>query len=345
MSHFLVTGHTGFKGSWVTLLLNALGHEVSGFALEPERESLFNKAKVSSRLTRDIRGDIRDRDLVVAAIKAIQPDYVLHLAAQALVLESYRSPGYTYETNIMGTLNVLEATSESKSVRAQLIVTTDKVYLNQGLKRAYLEGDPLGGKDPYSASKASADILAQERLFSAGSKPGAIARAGNVLGAGDYSKNRLLPDLVRAVKANEPLTVRNPDSIRPWQHVLDCLYGYLVLLDSIERDGASGTWNIGPTADSLRSVADVLTTARGFLTFSELHPKKLPTAPYEEPFLALDSSKARQQLHWREFLDVETSIEWSLEEVMKTEEATFEEMIQSQVLRFVELLQRPLGNP
>lgn len=323
------------------MLLSALGHQISGFALDPDQESLFYRAAVDTRLTDDIRGDIRDRALLISEMKRIRPDYVLHFAAQALVLEGYRRPAYTYETNVMGTLNVLEATAATDSVRAQLIVTTDKVYRDEGQARPYKESDPLGGKDPYSASKAAADILAQERLSAIDSKPGAIARAGNVIGAGDYSKNRLLPDLVRAVQAKTPLSVRNPRAIRPWQHVLDCLNGYLILLEAVEHQAASGAWNIAPTAESPRTVADVLTISKHFTDFDELYPETHQDTPVEAPFLALETSKAREQLSWHDHLDIHTSIEWALVEIPELHEGDLEGDVASQISRFANFLSRP----
>jgi len=248
MAHYLVTGHTGFKGSWLTLLLKAKGHKVSGIALDPPQESLFERAKISQDLAHDVRIDVRNREAVIQAFGEIKPDFVIHMAAQALVLEGYRNPRETYEINVNGTLNVLEASEISASVRAQIIVTTDKVYENRGLNRPYVESDPLGGNDPYSASKAMADILAQEHLARKGATPGAVVRAGNVVGAGDYSRGRLIPDFVRANQVGAKLTVRHPEATRPWQHVLDCLGGYLLLLDAVDSRGFRGQWNFGPPA-------------------------------------------------------------------------------------------------
>ena len=336
MSHFFITGHTGFKGAWATMLLSTLGHEVSGFALEPDEESLFNRADVGTKLSQDIRGDIRDQNQLISAMKTIKPDYVLHFAAQALVLEGYRQPRYTYETNVIGTLNVLEATAATDSVRAQLIVTTDKVYRNQGLSQTFCENDPLGGKDPYSASKAAADLLAQERLKSADSKPGAIARAGNVIGAGDYAKNRLLPDLVRAVQANTSIAVRSPKATRPWQHILDCLNGYLTLLQAIEIKDASGPWNFGPGATSSKSVSDVLEISKNIVNFTISRPDSASVNLAEEPFLSLDSSKARESLNWQDYIDLNTGIAWSLIEVLESKNFNLTHAIESQISQFLE---------
>lgn len=336
MSHFFITGHTGFKGVWATMLLSTLGHEVSGFALEPDEESLFHRAAVGTKLSHDIRGDIRDQNQLTSVMKRIKPDYVLHFAAQALVLEGYRLPRYTYETNVIGTLNVLEATAAIDSVRAQLIVTTDKVYRNQGISQTFSESDALGGKDPYSASKAAADILTQERLKSADSKPGAIARAGNVIGAGDYAKNRLLPDLVRAVRANTSIAVRNPKAVRPWQHVLDCLNGYLILLQAIEIKGVTGPWNFGPGENSSKTVSDVLEISKNIVNFTISRPDGASANLAEDPFLSLDSSKARESLSWQDYIDLDTGVAWSLIEVSQSKNLNLAHAIESQISQFLE---------
>ena len=301
MAHYLITGHTGFKGAWLIFLLKAQGHDVSGLALDPLPGSIFDRTNLESELIHDFRADIRNRDETVKAIQHAQPDYVIHMAAQALVREGYRNPRYTYETNVLGTLNLLEAVDQTDSVRAQLIVTTDKVYLDQGLNRPYVETDSLGGKDPYSASKAMADILSQEYLSRDGAKPGAIARAGNVIGAGDVSNERLIPDIVRAIEADEPLVLRYPEAIRPWQHVLDCLDGYLSLVTGVDKSGLRGEFNFGPQPGSFASVQDVvrhIQSKRRFEMQQDL-PKGLGSM-VEDTYLVLDSEKARNVLGWRE---------------------------------------------
>ena len=301
MAHYLITGHTGFKGAWLIFLLKAQGHDVSGLALDPLLGSIFDRTNLESDLVHDFRVDIRNRDETVEAIRHSQPDYVIHMAAQALVREGYRNPRYTYETNVLGTLNVLEAVDQTDSVRAQLVVTTDKVYLDQGLNRPYVETDPLGGKDPYSASKAMADILSQEYFARDGAKPGAIARAGNVIGAGDVSNERLIPDIVRAIEADEPLVLRYPEAIRPWQHVLDCLGGYLSLLTGVDKSGLTGEFNFGPQPGSFASVQDVVSHIQGKrrLETSQEFPKGLGSM-VEDTYLVLDSEKARNVLGWSE---------------------------------------------
>jgi CDP-glucose 4,6-dehydratase len=312
MAHYLITGHTGFKGAWLIFLLKAQGHDVSGLGLDPLPGSIFDRTNLESDLVHDFRVDIRNKDETVEAIGLVQPDFVIHMAAQALVREGYRNPRYTYETNVLGTLNVLEAVDKTDSVRAQLIVTTDKVYLDQGLNRPYVETDPLGGKDPYSASKAMADILAQEYLSRDGAKPGAIARAGNVIGAGDVSNERLIPDIVRAIEAGEPLVLRYPQAIRPWQHVLDCLWGYLTLLGAVHLSNVRGAWNFGPgkqAALSVRHVAEISAEELGAALRIQDHSGGQFV---EDQYLVLDSNKAESALGWKNRIEGVEAISMSL---------------------------------
>jgi len=312
MAHYLITGHTGFKGAWLIFLLRAQGHNVSGLALDPLPGSIFDRTNLNSDLVHDFRVDIRNRAEAVEAIAQARPDFVIHMAAQALVREGYRNPRYTYETNVLGTLNILEAVDQTDSVRAQLIVTTDKVYLDQGLNRPYVETDPLGGRDPYSASKAMADILTQEFLSREGAKPGAIARAGNVIGAGDVSNERLIPDIVRAIEADESLVLRYPEAIRPWQHVLDCLWGYLTLLGAVHDSNEQGAWNFGPERHaslSVRQVAEISAEAFGIaLRIQDNSGCQFA----EEEYLALDSSKAETVLGWTNRIEGFEAISMSL---------------------------------
>jgi CDP-glucose 4,6-dehydratase len=309
MAHYLITGHTGFKGAWLTLLLKARGHEVSGLALDPPEESLFVKAGLADELVHDFRVDIRNRDATREAIQTISPDFVIHMAAQALVREGYRRPVETYDTNVVGTMNVLLATDATDSVQAQLIVTTDKVYEDRGYGRPYVETDPLGGKDPYSVSKAMADLLAQEWLARPGSKPGAVARAGNVIGAGDYSVDRLIPDILRAAAGGTALKIRYPEAIRPWQHVLDCLAGYLVLLDTVVTSGARGAWNFGPAVGQLARVDEVLSIIAPVLGVPVEYPARPSKVDMpEDLILALDASKSRIGLQWEPLLELEDSL-------------------------------------
>ena len=313
MAHYLITGHTGFKGSWLTLLLKSRGHEVSGLALEPLPGSLFERANISSDLTHDFRVDVRNRDGVVDSFQEAKPDVVIHMAAQALVREGYRDPNGTYETNVNGTLHVLQASDASDSVTAQLIVTTDKVYRDDGLRRPYVESDPLGGKDPYSASKAMADILAQEYFHNERTKPGAIARAGNVIGAGDTTMDRLLPDLGKAVIDKTDLDIRYPKSVRPWQHVLDCLLGYLEILGHF-REHDQVAWNIGPESNHLTTVEEVLRVAEGIIgqRFPRLNQRQAEWA--EDLYLRLDTTASSGKLRLATKISLNDSIEDALSE-------------------------------
>jgi CDP-glucose 4,6-dehydratase len=334
MAHYLITGHTGFKGSWLTLLLKARGHEVSGLALDPPEESLFVKAGLAEELVHDFRVDIRDRDATREAVQTVSPDFVIHMAAQALVREGYRRPVETYDTNVLGTMNVLLATDATDSVQAQLIVTTDKVYEDRGYGRPYVETDPLGGKDPYSVSKAMADLLAQEWLARPGSKPGAIARAGNVIGAGDYSIDRLIPDMGRSLRLGIPLEVRYPLAIRPWQHVLDCVNGYLALLESVNREGSSGAWNFGPSPEHSVSVDEVVAFVSSRVPGQLSVTYGSDQGMREDPMLTLDSSKALKSLSWRNHLDFATSVDFAVEELVIEPSRPLREVVDSQVAQF-----------
>ena len=310
--HYLVTGHTGFKGSWLVMLLSTMGHKVSGVALEPDRESLFNQAGISDLLEFDYRIDIRNFVELKEAVSLIKPDVVIHLAAQPLVRYSYKHPVETFDTNVMGTLNVLESTKALSDLRATLIITTDKVYRNVSKQSGYVEDDPLGGDDPYSASKAAADIATQSWATSFGKSPISIARAGNVIGGGDWAEDRLIPDIFRSYRASKSPVLRNPKSIRPWQHVLDCLNGYLILVDSMVKNSSSGEWNFGPNHLEKHSVSDVI---EKFATFSQVSSSAWlldeGENPKESNFLLLDSSKARNELGWQDFLSFESSVEWT----------------------------------
>lgn len=314
--HYLITGHTGFKGSWLSLLLTQMGHSVSGVAHDPEPVSLFRMANVEKCLVHDVRADIRDRQTMVRALETVQPDVLVHLAAQPLVRESYRSPRHTIETNVMGTLNVLEAAGQSASLKAQLVVTTDKVYRNVNREAGYTEDEPLGGEDPYSASKAMADILTHSWATSFPGPPTAVARAGNVIGGGDYGQDRLIPDLVRSLTEGEAIRLRYPAAVRPWQHVLDCLDGYLAIVDkTLSQGGPSlngGVWNIGPGRDSFRTVAEMSGTV-AHMWGSDLPIEVAGDEPHEAGLLALDSSKATRALGWANRLDLDESVAWTVD--------------------------------
>ena len=310
--HFLITGHTGFKGAWLSLLLHERGHRVSGISLEPVTDSLFNKAKVSELLEVDIRCDIRNLDELQKHFNAVNPDVVIHLAAQALVRESYKNPITTFDTNVMGTINVLKASHAIRGLQAQLIITTDKVYKNVNKASGYIESEALGGQDPYSASKAMADIATQSWLASFQNAPTAIERAGNVVGGGDVCADRLIPDLANSYKLGLTPQLRAPNSVRPWQHVLDCLNGYLMLVDALISGDGNQAWNFGPNETQIRTVAevaDIAATTWGLQKKWEQDPSE---NPHEASLLLLNSNKARTELGWHDKLNFEESIGWTM---------------------------------
>ena len=312
-THYLVTGHTGFKGAWLTLLLLSRGHQVSGLAaLDPPEGSLFNRAGLADQLVSDFRVDIRDAEGTAAAVSAAAPDVVVHMAAQPLVRESYRNPRYTYETNAMGTLSLLEAVAATPSVRAHVVVTTDKVYRNNNQEAGYVETDPLGGDDPYSASKAMADLLVQSWIRSFPGAPTAIARAGNVIGGGDVSRDRLLPDLTAAFARGQAPRLRFPHAVRPWQHVLDCLNGYLTLADALLAGSGLGSWNFGPGRDSFIEVGrGGHAGSRTVGLAAHIGSSTTANHPHEANLLALDSSKAQRELGWRNRLSFRDAVVWT----------------------------------
>ena len=311
--HYLLTGHTGFKGPWLALLLLSRGHRVSGLALDPPGGSLFERVGLADLLVSDYRVDIRDAAATAAAVSAAAPDVVIHLAAQSLVRESYRTPRYTYETNVFGTLNVLQAVAATPSVRAHVVITTDKVYRNVNQEAGYVETDPLGGDDPYSASKAMADLLTQSWIRSFPGAPTAIARGGNVIGGGDVSRDRLLPDLIAAYASDTAPVLRFPRAVRPWQHVLDCLNGYLSLVDALLAGSGLGQWNFGPGRDSFVEVGQVATLAAKLWGGGAQWELDEGDQPHEAHLLALDASRAERELGWRNRLGFREALAWAVD--------------------------------
>jgi CDP-glucose 4,6-dehydratase len=258
----LITGHSGFKGTWLTLLLEKLGIEVVGFSLLPEMESLFDRADRTGAI-KEVFADIRDYQLLNSYINAVKPSAIIHMAAQPLVLESYRIPKETFEVNVMGTANVLNSAFACNSVQAIVVVTTDKVYKNNNSGRAFIESDALEGKDPYSASKVGTEaaVTAWQQIQRTSGGPKVVAvRAGNVIGGGDWGDNRLLPDLIRSFSSGQKMTVRNPLSTRPWQHVLDPLSGYISTLEAVLNHEQITSINFGPESRSIE-VAEVAKVA------------------------------------------------------------------------------------
>ena len=309
----LLTGHTGFKGGWLALWLQSLGADVHGFALDaPTTPALFNEARVADGMTHTI-GDIRDLSAVQKAFTAARPEIVIHMAAQPLVRLSYQQPVETYATNVMGTVHVLEAARHSGTVRAIVNITTDKCYENNEWVWGYREDEPMGGFDPYSNSKGCAELVssAYRRSFMKDAKIAlATARAGNVIGGGDWAADRLLPDILRALEVQQPVQIRNPHSIRPWQHVLEPLSGYLHLAQSLYEQGQQDAegWNFGPRDEDAKPVqwiVERMCAAWGDGAKWALQPGD---HPHEAHYLKLDISKARQRLNWAPRWSLDTAL-------------------------------------
>ena len=310
----LVTGHTGFKGGWLAVWLKAMGTKVSGLALPAEhgRNSFFSRARVAQGMD-SVIGDVQDFDSVLKTFKRHRPQIVFHCAAQALVLRSYRDPVETYGTNVMGSVHVLEAARRTPSVRAIVIVTSDKCYENRNCDHTYSEEDAMGGFDPYSSSKGCAELVtaAYRRSFAGDGRELAIAsaRAGNVIGGGDWARDRLIPDLVRGISRGEVITIRHPRAVRPWQHVLDPLRGYLMLAERLweNGNGFAEAWNFGPheTSQPVEEVARQLISLWGS---GRLKIEQNSKSPHEAAYLKLDCTKARSLLGWRSLLSLDDAL-------------------------------------
>jgi len=319
----LITGHTGFKGSWLSLWLQAKGTRVIGYALPPPTTpNFFEIGKIAESMT-SIEGDVRNLDHLIAVIKKHQPEICIHMAAQSLVRYSYQHPLETYETNVMGTLNVLEAVRQTPTIRAALIITSDKCYQNREWIWGYRENEAMGGNDPYSSSKGCAELIttAYRKSFLSkkeSSEPNisvASARAGNVIGGGDWSADRLIPDVIKAVTANKAVVIRNPNAVRPWQHVLEPLNGYLVLIENLWKQGAQfeGAWNFGPNDDDCKPVGWILEALNKLWEGGIQWESNTVENPHEDILLKVDSSKARNFLGWSSKLSVGKALRWSAE--------------------------------
>ena len=319
-------------------MLEMQGHTVSGIALDPPAKSLFNQAELSPIFKHDLRLDIRDRAAMKQAVELIDPEVIIHLAAQPLVRESYRIPVETFDINVLGTLNILEATRELKKLKAALIITTDKVYKNHNHLRGYVETDELGGDDPYSASKAAADIAAQSWIKCFAKMPIAIARAGNVIGGGDWAQDRIIPDLVNAYSSGNLPTLRYPDAIRPWQHVLDCLNGYLKLINHQLSSGVGGEWNFGPELTEKHSVGELVTSfATKWGIEAPLWNLEKATQLHEAGYLLLDSQKACRDLDWANKLSFEMTVQLTVDFHKNPLNQSFRDIVKMQVADFNEL--------
>jgi len=298
-----ITGHTGFKGGWLTLWLSQLGARIFGYALDPGSSAgFFSVCNLAGRLATDCRADIRDTAALREALSLAQPEIVFHLAAQPLVRHSYREPVDTFDINVIGTARVLDEIRRVGTVRAVVVVTTDKCYENREWEWPYRENDPLGGSDPYSASKAAAELVVscyrRSFLNAAGTRV-ATARAGNVIGGGDWAEDRLLPDFLRASDAARTLSVRAPHAIRPWQHVLEPLSGYLLLAERmLAGEDVEGAWNFGPQSEDMQTVGWICDALRRLIPGAAWSCEPAANRPHEAATLTLDSSKARQRLGW-----------------------------------------------
>ncbi|HLN81284.1 MAG TPA: CDP-glucose 4,6-dehydratase [Thermoanaerobaculia bacterium] len=319
----LVTGHTGFKGSWLSLWLQRLGAEVTGFALEPPTEpSLFVSARVAEGM-KSMTGDVRAREAVEAVVSESRPEILFHLAAQSLVRRSYADPVETYATNVMGTVHVLEAARRTVNIRALVNVTSDKCYSNREWLWGYREHEPLGGTDPYSSSKACAELVSgayRDSFFTADGSRGlplalASARAGNGIGGGDWATDRLMPDVFRAFLEKRPALIRNPAAVRPWQHVLDMLNGYLVLAERLRNSGrdCAEAWNFGPYDEDVRPVQWIVERLGALWGEGAAWEIDRTSQPPEAKFLRVDSSKARARLGWRPRLRLDDALEWTVD--------------------------------
>lgn len=317
--HVFLTGHTGFKGSWLALWLSSMGARVTGYALAPNTQpNLFEILSIENQIYESHIADIRDLDKLQQAIKKAQPDILIHMAAQPLVRYSYENPVETYATNVMGTVHVLEAIRHIDTIRAAVVVTTDKCYENKEWVWGYREDEPMGGYDPYSSSKGCAELVTaayRRSFFSDLAVPHhvslASARAGNVIGGGDWSKDRLIPDAIKAFDESKPLMIRNPLATRPWQHVLEPLSGYLILAEALYENGIKfeSSWNFGPRSEDERSVQEVIDLLIEQWGGSASWQKEPGTQPHEAHLLKLDCSKAYQYLGWTPKWSVEVAIQ------------------------------------
>lgn len=314
-----ITGHTGFKGSWLSIWLDLLGAKVSGFALAPSTNpNLFQLAEID-RLTDSFEGDIRNKDLLLKTMQQCKPEIVIHMAAQPLVRQSYINPVDTYETNVMGTVNLLDAIRNTSSVRAFVNVTTDKVYENKEWEWGYRENEPVGGYDPYSNSKACSELVTAAyrnsffnlKDYSKHNVAIATARAGNVIGGGDWAIDRIVPDCIRALTAGELIMIRNPHAVRPWQHVLEPLGGYLLLAEKLYTQGQdfAESWNFGPDDYDCVSVQTLVHKLCDIWGDGAKYHIVGDTGPHEANYLKLDCSKAKSKMGW--------SCNWRLEEALQ----------------------------
>ncbi|HEX6173600.1 MAG TPA: CDP-glucose 4,6-dehydratase [Candidatus Binatia bacterium] len=344
----LITGHTGFKGSWLSLWLQSLGAHVVGYALDPPTEpNLFDTARVAERML-SIPGDVLNKSALQSVIAEHRPEVIFHLAAQSLVRESYKNPVETFSTNVMGLAHLLEGVRTIGGVRAVVCVTSDKCYQNREWVWGYREDEPMGGYDPYSSSKGCSELVAaayrnsffNEREYSQHGVSVATARAGNVIGGGDWAKDRLVPDLIRSVIRGQDIVLRNPHAIRPWQHVLDPLAGYLMLAESLFKHGPrfSEAWNFAPAeSHTVTQVVEQLLSLWGSQVSAKHDQSR---QPHEDPYMILDSTKARVKLEWKALLDLRASLSWIVEWVKRFQAgADMRSVTESQIKAYMDMVE------
>lgn len=337
-----VTGHTGFKGTWLTILLNLLGSKIYGYSLRPERVSLFNQTNSSQIVYKNFYNNINDFTKIKSKLLISKPQIIFHLAAQPLVSESFQNPLKTFNTNVIGTLNLLEAAKSVKSIKSIIIITTDKVYKINKKNKNYIEKDELGGKDPYSASKACSEIAVNsyiESFFKIDNLNTKIAtvRSGNVIGGGDYSKNRLIPDIIKAFNQKKILEIRNPNHIRPWQHVIEPICGYLMLAQkqySNKLSKLDPTWNFGPKKTSFITVNQIISKFKNFNMIEKVKIKK--SKQIETETLKLNSKKAIKYLNWKQKWNINLTlkkiIEWNK---LVKKNNNFKEVCEKQIIEYL----------
>lgn len=335
----LITGHTGFKGSWLTIWLYLLEAKVIGYALDPKTVyDNFVLSRISNKII-DIRADIRDKKKIFEIINLYNPEIIFHLAAQPLVLESYENPYYTIEVNTLGTINILEAFRSNKHSQVLIVITTDKVYKNKEWIWRYRENDELGGHDIYSASKSATEILVEaynRSFFHATNKKVATVRAGNVIGGGDWSDNRIIPDCIKAIEQNKKILVRNPEAIRPWQFVLEPLFGYLLLTKKIyENNKYIGAWNFGPSFENEINVKSLVEKVIKFYGKGEyLISNNINNNIKESKILTLDNTKAIKELEWQPLYNIDEAVKLTIDWYKNYKDKDIFQLCANQILDF-----------
>ncbi len=337
----LVTGHTGFKGSWLCFILNKAGAKVIGYSLKsPTEPNLYTLASISSKVT-SVIGDIRDYAKLHDTFETYKPEIVFHLAAQPIVLDSYKEPKYTYETNVIGTVNVMECVRLLKSVKSVVNITTDKVYKNDELSNhPFKEDEPLDGFDPYSNSKSCSELVTHSYKKSFLDSMGiavSTARAGNVIGGGDFSPNRIIPDAVRAVESQSILTIRNPNSIRPYQHVLEPLFLYMLLAEEQYKDTKyAGYYNVGPDEEDCVTTGELIHKFSGFFNGALKFEEKNVNGPHEANFLKLDCSKIKKTFGWKPTLHIDEALKFTADwtKVYMNDRFSIEKEMEAEICSF-----------